>query len=142
MNIQATSISTQHKLTLAVVYCLPKQKISLHQFTNFFQSLEYKFIAGGSFNAKHVLWGSKTNLSRGLTLEQTIRTLFLDTLTTNEPTYCPAAHDKSPDLLDFGIIKELNKVHFLLRSQFRSFADSTRLSSLTSIHSKHDIMQQ
>ena len=115
MNIQATSVTidtTQYKLTLAAVCCTPKQKISLHQFTNFFQSLGNKFIAGGDFNAKHVLWGSKINSSRGKILEQTIQTLSLDTLRTNETTYWPAAHDKSPDLLDFGIIKGLNKAHF------------------------------
>ena len=58
MNIQAILITintTQYKLTLAAVYCPLKQKFSLHQFTNFFQSLRNKFIAGGDFNAKHAL---------------------------------------------------------------------------------------
>ncbi|XP_017794534.1 PREDICTED: RNA-directed DNA polymerase from mobile element jockey-like [Habropoda laboriosa] len=126
MNIQATSVTintTHHKLTLAAVYCPPKQKISLHQFTNFFQSLRNKFIAGGDYNAKHALWGSKTNSPRGKTLEQTIRTPSIDTLTTNESTYWPAAYDKSPDLLDFGIIKGLNKTHFQVHSCFDLSSD-------------------
>ncbi|XP_017795706.1 PREDICTED: RNA-directed DNA polymerase from mobile element jockey-like [Habropoda laboriosa] len=82
-----------------------------------------KFIAVGDYIAKHALWGSKTNSPRGKTLEQTIRTLSLDTLTTNESTYWPAAYDKSPDLLDFGIIKGLNKIHFQVHSCFDLSSD-------------------
>lgn len=59
--ITAVSIKASHcNIKLAAVYSLPKHKITVQQYVNIFKSLRNKFIAGGHYNAKHYLWGSKT----------------------------------------------------------------------------------
>jgi hypothetical protein len=59
------------------------------------------------------LWESKTYTPRGKILEQAIRKLSLNTISTGEPTYWLSAQEKTPDLLDFTIIKGLHKHHFV-----------------------------
>jgi hypothetical protein len=63
VHIQSTAvtINTNHdNITLLVIYSSPKQKITIQQYESFFKSLG---------NAKHKLWGSKTNTPRVKILE-------------------------------------------------------------------------
>ena len=67
--------------------------------------------------AKHNSWDSRTNILRGKVLEQTIRELSLDIISSGgEPTYWLSAQEKTPDLLDFAIIKGLHKRQFTAQS--------------------------
>ncbi|XP_015438893.1 PREDICTED: RNA-directed DNA polymerase from mobile element jockey-like, partial [Dufourea novaeangliae] len=119
VHIQATAvtiITNCDNITLSAIYSPPKHKITVQQYESFFKLLGNKFIAGGDYNAKHKLWGSKTTTPRGKVSERTIRKLSLDTISTGEPTYWPSAQEKTPDLLDFAITKGLHKRHFVARS--------------------------
>ncbi|KAI4492187.1 hypothetical protein M0802_009993 [Mischocyttarus mexicanus] len=60
---------------------------------------------------KHPNWGSKTTSPRGKILNSYITNANLDILTTGEPTYWPLAFNKTPDLIDFGVLKGLNLIH-------------------------------
>ena len=60
------------------------------------------------FNAKYTLWGSRIKTPRGRTLEKYIRTSNHNILFTERPTYWPTDLNKTPDLLDFTVIKGLN----------------------------------
>ena len=67
--------------------------------------------------AKHISWDSRSNTPRGKVLDQTIRKYSLDIISTGgEPTYWPWAQEKTPDLLDFAIIKGLHKSQFTAQS--------------------------
>ena len=60
--IQATSVSVTgffHKITIAAVYCPPRHNRKEEKFAAFFQTLGPRFLAGGNFNSKHTLWGSR-----------------------------------------------------------------------------------
>ena len=63
-HIQATSIMLMDAcghIMFAAVYCPPKHKITQQAFATFFKSIGTRFIAGGDYNAKHQLWGSRFN---------------------------------------------------------------------------------
>lgn len=67
-HIQATSIEIQEwtgPLVLSAVYCPPKHKIKAPKFIEYFETLGPRFIAGGDYNAKHTLWGSRLHTTRG-----------------------------------------------------------------------------
>ena len=60
----------------------------------------------------NIIHGAQEQTHRGKILEQTIRKLSLNIISTGEPTYWPSAQEKTPDLLDFAIIKGLHKRQF------------------------------
>ncbi|KMQ84201.1 rna-directed dna polymerase from mobile element jockey-like protein [Lasius niger] len=59
-HIEATSLVIQDRhgpFTITAIYSPPKHVIKENQFSQLFQSLGHRFIAGGYFNAKHPNWG-------------------------------------------------------------------------------------
>jgi len=53
-----------HDITVAAVYFPPQEKLKKEQFETFFQILESKFVAGGDYNSKHILWGSRLTTTK------------------------------------------------------------------------------
>jgi hypothetical protein len=52
-----------YELAVAAVHCPPRHNIKEE---NFFDSSEhYKFIAGGDYNCKNSLWGSRLTTTKG-----------------------------------------------------------------------------
>jgi exonuclease III len=62
-SIQATSIKVKglpyEIITITAVYCPPRHNLKKEHFETFFQTLGPKFIAGGDYNSRHTLWGSR-----------------------------------------------------------------------------------
>ena len=111
--IQATNVTLndqQGSFIVSAVYCPPKHSIKTELFQKFFKSLGRRFIAAGDFNAKHPWWGSRslTPTPRGRQLYATLLAENLTPISTGEPTYWPSDLKKSPDLLDFAIIKSID----------------------------------
>jgi len=55
-HIQATNIVIEDwygPITVSAIYCPPKHTIKETHFSQFFQLLGHRFIAGGDYNAKH-----------------------------------------------------------------------------------------
>jgi hypothetical protein len=110
--LQASSIVLEDWLgpiTLSAVYCPPRHIISQNQFERFFNTLGNRFIAGGDFNAKHQVWGSRLATPRGRQLLRIINENHFNHFSTGEPTYWPTDVRKIPDLLDFLISKGINQ---------------------------------
>ncbi|XP_018405166.1 PREDICTED: RNA-directed DNA polymerase from mobile element jockey-like, partial [Cyphomyrmex costatus] len=108
--LQATSITledTHGPLTLAAIYCPPKHSIKTENFTAYFDKCGHRFIAAGDYNAKHPWWGSRstTPTSRGRQLFAAMQSRNLFPISTGEPTYWPSDLNKTPDLLDFAVVK-------------------------------------
>lgn len=110
--IQATSIMVHDKqgeITLSSVYCPPKKRWTTEtddtDFHEYFKTLGNKFIAGGDWNAKNILWGSRLTTTRGRRLKHCLTNNRLQTITTGRPTYWPTDVNRLPDLLDFFIYK-------------------------------------
>ena len=111
--LQATSVTLEDVkglITLTVIYCPPKHIINTEMFSKFFESLGHRFIAAGDYNAKHPWWGSRSSSGtpRGRQLYATIQSLNLFPISTGEPTYWPTDKNKTPDLLDFAVVKGIN----------------------------------
>jgi len=107
-HLQATSVVIEDwvgPLTIAAVYCHPKHTIKAEQFQTFYATLGHRFLAGGDYNAKHSLWGSRLTTPRGRELFQTMQVDNLTYVSTGEPTYWPSDRRKVPDLFDFGVVK-------------------------------------
>ena len=110
-SIQATSIKVRgfpYEITVAAVYCPPRHNLKKEQFQTFFQTLGPKFIAGGDYNSKHTLWGSRLTTTKGRELLKVIQEKNYSYLSTGTPTYWPTDSNKTPDLLDFFVTKGIS----------------------------------
>jgi len=127
-SIQATSIKVvgfPYEITIAAVYCPPRHNLKKEQFETFFQTLGPKFIAGGDYNSKHTLWGSRLTTTKGRELSKVIQENNYSYLSTGTPTYWPTDGNKIPDLLDFFVTNGIPS----------SYADIQPSYDLTSDHS-------
>lgn len=122
-SISITITETTGSLTVSSIYCPPKYSITEQQFTIFLQSLGSRFIAAGDYNAKHTHWGSRLVTTRGKNLLSSVSKLGLDVISTGEPTYWPTDTKKIPDLIDFGIVKNLNRSQMKAESAFDLSSD-------------------
>lgn len=124
--LQATTISINEwigKLTLSAVYCPPRYTIDKDQFTDYFNSLGTRFIAGGDYNAKHPQWGSRLTTPKGRQLWKAMSENNLYHLSTGQPTYWPSDREKIPDLLDFCVIKGISQNNLNIESCFDLSSD-------------------
>jgi len=81
----------------------------MEQYIIFFKTLDNRFIAGGDYS-QHMYWGSRLILFIGRELLKAIETINLATLSIEEPTYWPSNNKKSPNLLDFSIIRYIRAI--------------------------------
>ena len=110
--IQATSIGVEDhygELIISAIYSPPKHKIKKDSYIKFFKSLGDRFIAGGDYNAKHTVWGSRLITTKGRELLSSMSHLNLTCASTGTPTYWPKDPLKTPDLLDFCVVKGVSK---------------------------------
>ena len=110
-HVQATSIALQDdtgELNIAAVYSPPKHAIKEVHYTRFFHTLRQRFLAGGDYNAKHVMWGARITTTEGRELYKTMTNNNLQYLSTCQPTFWPSDTNRQPDLLDFCIVKGIN----------------------------------
>ena len=115
-DIQATSVCIQDgydRFIASAIYCRPGASITSQRFQSLLDTFGQRFIAMGDFNAKHTHWGSRLCTTRGKQLYDVIfNDRAMDILSSGSPTHWPTDQNKRPDLLDFGIIKNMNKRHF------------------------------
>lgn len=110
--LQATSVEVEvchKKLNVAALYCPPRYSITKENFINFFKTLGHSFIAGGDYNAKHTQWGSRLITPKGRSLLAAMNEENFDYVSTGEPTYWPTDLSKTPDLIDFCVMKGIDK---------------------------------
>ncbi|GBP79922.1 RNA-directed DNA polymerase from mobile element jockey [Eumeta japonica] len=124
----ATSIRVEDRsgfLNLSAIYCPPRHTIKEEMFSDFFKILGNRFIAGGDWNAKHSHWGSRITVTRGKELKKSIDANHLRSMSTGEPTYWPTDSNKTPDLLDFFITKNICLQNTLIKSSLDGSSDHT-----------------
>jgi len=96
--IQATNIvveDTIGPLLISAIYSPPKHNIKMDTYVNFFKTLGCRFIAGGDYNAKNTIWGSRLTTTKGRELYNAMISLKLKAFSTGEPTYWPADPKKN-----------------------------------------------
>jgi hypothetical protein len=135
-HIQATNINIEDwdgNLTISAIYCPPHHKIKKEQYNAFINTLGHRFLVGDDFNAKHQYWGSHL-ISPGRKLYQTIQEKQIEILSMGEPTYWPTDINKTPDLLDFVIFKELSHNSLDIRPNLEIAPDHTSIIATISTH--------
>jgi len=98
-------------ITIAAIYSPPKHKITVQNYTNYFNTVGNNFIIGGDFNAKHHSWGCRANNPRGSVLHNFVSQKNFKVLAPPGPTYWPTSVRKNPDILDIFIAKILSNIH-------------------------------
>jgi hypothetical protein len=87
--IQATSVQVKGPLrdiTIAAVYCPPRYNLKVQHFEAFLQTFGPSFLAGGDFNSKNTLWGSRLITTKGRELAKVrhhicrFQNVFVDSL--------------------------------------------------------------
>lgn len=114
--IQGISISIKTisgQISVASVYCSPSYRLKKNDFKSLFRIFHNRLIAGGDFNAKNKYWGSRLTNTRGRELYETIKEDGAKYHSTGKPTYWPTDRNKTPDLVDFFISKNIssNKIN-------------------------------
>ena len=87
------------------MYCPPREKIECQQFNDYLNSLGFTFIAGGDFNSKHLSWGSRQSNLKGKELCKALKDSNGTVASTGTSTYWTTNTTKTPDLMDFFIVK-------------------------------------
>lgn len=124
--LQATSILIEDlygPMILSAVYCPPKHNNTKILYLDFLKSLGNRFIAGGDFNSKNTIWGSRITLTKGKNLLEAIREHNCKFISTGEPTYWPTNINKKPDLIDFFITKNVQHENLKTESCFDLSSD-------------------
>jgi hypothetical protein len=128
--IQATSVRVKGPLrdiTIAAVriYCPPRHNLKAEHLEAFFQIFGPSFLAGGDFESKNNLWGSRLVTTIGRELAKVIQAQNYSYLSTGSLKYWPTNANKMPDLLDFFITNGISA----------TYADVQPSYDLTSDHS-------
>ncbi len=88
-----------------MIYCPLNKQVENEMFTEFFQLLDSKFIAGGDSNSKHYHWGSRLITPRGIKLKEVIDRFNYNVPITGNLTHWPMDINKVQDVLDFFVYK-------------------------------------
>jgi hypothetical protein len=89
-HLQATSIKVRtlpYELTISAVYYPPRHNINKEQFEHFFCTLGQRFLSGGDYNSKNVLWGSRLTTTKGKELASLMQDNNYSYLSSRTPTY-------------------------------------------------------
>lgn len=124
--LQATTICVdQHTqpMIISATYCPPKHNNKKENYEKYLKTLGNRYIAGGDWNAKHTQWGSRVITTKGRELLAAIIANKATYLSTGQPTYWPSDPRKHPDLIDFWIIKGINKNYFQVKSSLDLSSD-------------------
>jgi hypothetical protein len=126
--IQATSVRAKGPLrdiTTLAVYCPPRHNLKEEHFEAFFQTLGPSFLAGGDFNSKNMLWGSRLTTTKGRELAKVLQAKNYSYLSTGSPTYWPTDVNKIPDHLDFFIVYGISPTYADVQSSYDLTSDHT-----------------
>lgn len=94
-------------ISVTSIYSPPKHNIKMEKYIELFQKHNGRFVIGGDFNAKNVLWGSRLTTTKGRELWKAANQTGCNIITTGNPTYWPTDTAKIPDLIDFFVTRQI-----------------------------------
>jgi hypothetical protein len=118
-SIQATSIKVKgfpYEITITAFSCPPRHNLKKEHFDTFFQTLGPKFIAGGNYNSKHSLWGSRLTTTKGRELSKVSQEKNYSFLSIVTPKYWSTDGKKIPDLLDIFVTNGISSTYTDIQS--------------------------
>jgi hypothetical protein len=121
-------------ITIVAIYSPPRHRISAGDYKEYLSSLGPQFIAAGDWNAKDTTWGSRLTTTKGRNLLSTMTQLNIKFLSTREPTYWPADKNKTPDLLDFALMKGISDIYMKIERNLDLVSDHSAITVTLSTH--------
>lgn len=110
--IQAATVrieTKRYQCSVTAVYCPPRHKLSVEEYSNFLQSTgKIQYVMGGDWNAKNKYWGSRFNSPKGNSLLKAGKMLNCEFHSNGQPTHYPADREKKPDIIDFFITRGIS----------------------------------
>jgi hypothetical protein len=82
-------------------------------------------MAGGDFNGKSTLWGSRLTTTKERELGKVLQANNYATLSTGSPTYWPTNKHKTPDLLDFFITSGISPSYMVIQPSYDLSSEHT-----------------
>jgi hypothetical protein len=102
----------------------PKHNLKKCHYEAFFSStLGSRFMAGGDYNSKHTVWGSRITFTKGRELLTLLHKQNYSFLSTGHPTYWPTDPAKQPDLLDFFVTNGMSSTYTAIEPSYDLFSD-------------------
>ncbi|PNF31804.1 hypothetical protein B7P43_G11362 [Cryptotermes secundus] len=99
--------------------------IKKEHFEQFFSTLGQRFLAGGDYNSKNVIWGSRLTTTKGRELAKLMQNNNYSYISSGTPTYWPTDPAKTPDLLDFFVTKGISAAYTDIVPNFELSSDHT-----------------
>jgi hypothetical protein len=133
--IQATIVTietSKQRLTVSAIYCPPRYNIHANEYKELFGIMNNRFIIGGDFNAKHTHWGSRLITSKGRELYKATSDFGCEVLSTGKPTYWPTDPKRTPDLIDFFVVKNISPNYIKIEEGFDLNSDHSPILLTTS----------
>ncbi|PHT96334.1 hypothetical protein BC332_34740 [Capsicum chinense] len=98
------------EIHIASIYSPPSGgTVTEDEYKDLITKLGPRFILGGDFNAKHTYYGSKGTTAKGTNLVEASLSTGCDFLTDGVATYYPTDPDKTPDLIDFFLTRNISR---------------------------------
>jgi len=91
----------------------------------FFHTLGKTFLAGGDFDSKNTLRGSRLTTTKGRELQKVLHANNYTPLSTGSPTYWPTDLNKIPDLLEFFVTSEISPSYMDILPSYDLSSDHT-----------------
>ncbi len=113
--------------TVASIYRPSRHIIFEDEYTELFRHLGQRWLAGGDWNAKHMLWGSRLISPKGCNLHNSMVANDVRHTSSRQPTYWPADTSKIPDCIDFFLTKNV--------APSPPYARLSSVTDLSSVHS-------
>jgi hypothetical protein len=102
-----------------------RHNIKKEHFGQFFSTLGQRFLAGGDYNSKNVLWSSRLTTTKGKELAKLVQDNNYSYISSGTPTYWPTDPVKIPDLLDFFVTKGISPGYTDIVPSFNLSSDHT-----------------
>jgi len=80
-------------------------------------------MAGGDYNSRHTLWGSRLATTKGTESSKVIQEKNYSFLSIGTPTYWPTDGNKIPDLLDFFVTNGISSTYTDIQSSYDLTSD-------------------
>ncbi|KMQ85661.1 rna-directed dna polymerase from mobile element jockey-like protein, partial [Lasius niger] len=115
--MQVTTITIQARnkeLKVAAIYCPPRNSPTREDYINLFKILGNHFVIGGDYNAKHTYWGSRLITGKGKEFYLAGKKYKSEFISSGSPTYWPSDPMKTPDLIDFFIVKGISSNYIIV----------------------------
>lgn len=128
--IQVAMVDMQfmnERVIISAVYCRPRFNLKETDFDLLFSNFGSKFIAGGDFNSKNTIWGSRLSNPKGRELLKCINKNDINFISGGSPTYWPSDPLKTPDLIDLFFFKNFHRNNFAIENSTDLTSDHSPL---------------